>query len=82
MKNVIQSVWSGFDTVIQTELGVDIGKGRVCHYPEGNWRGAKVEKGEVSEVMYWTLVFLVFLCFRDKNFLVLDFFKFLVIWSS
>ena len=48
MKNVIQGVWSGFDAVIQTEFGVDVGKDRVCYYSEGGGGGARVEDCEVG----------------------------------
>ena len=83
MKNVIESIWSGLDAVIQTELGVEVGKGRVCYYSEGGGGGTRVEDCKVGQLVYQpNIIVLLFLGEENNCSCVYSFLELLVLLLS
>ena len=63
MKNVVESIWSGLNTIIQSQLSMDVWEGRVCQHTERDGGGARVEDGEVGQVVHWPdIIVLLFFC--------------------
>ena len=70
MKNVIESIWLSFDTIIQA---VNVWKGGICHFSEGGGGGAKVEDSGVIVLFFICEEIICFAIYILLDFLIILF---------
>ena len=80
MKNVVESIWSSLNKIIQAKLSMEVCEGVVCHHPERGEGGTRVEDSKVGQVVHWLdMIVLLFFCEEHNCFAVYGFLELLIL---